>query len=108
MMVTKPYLDVPDSFGPLAVFPIIFWSDIGAFGAIGVYGLVRKYSSDPHKVFMIIAVVMLFVSFVPDVLLINVTEGVFTGAGWGAIIILMIMHVISFAIVVPMLRKLAH
>ena len=54
MMVTKPYLDVPDSFGPLAVFPIIFWSDIGAFGAIGVYGLVRKFSSDPHKVFMII------------------------------------------------------
>lgn len=108
MLVTKPFLAVPDSFGPLAVPPIILWSVIGAFGAIGVYALVRKFSSDPHKVFLIIAMVVLVLSFVPDVLLINVTQGVFGGAGWGAIIVLIIMHVISFAIVVAMLRKFAH
>ncbi|MBL4820752.1 MAG: hypothetical protein JKY98_07155 [Gammaproteobacteria bacterium] len=108
MVVTGPLFEVPDDFGPLTIPPIILWSVIGALGAIGVYALVRKFSSDPHKSFMIIAVVVLFVSFVPDILLINVTEGIFSGAGWGAIIVLMIMHVISFAIVVPMLRKLVH
>ena len=108
MMVTKPFMEVPDSFGPLQVPPIILWSVIGAFGAVGVYALMRKFSSDPHKTFMIIAVLVLILSFVPDLLLINVTEGIFGGVGWGAIILLMIMHVISFAIVMPMLRKLAH
>ena len=40
MLVTRSSIAVPEGFGPFGVIPIIRWSDIGAFGAIGVYALV--------------------------------------------------------------------
>lgn len=107
MLVTISSLAVPASFMPMTPAPIILWSFIGAFGAIGVYALMRKRNDSPQKAFTTVAVVVLFLSFIPDVILVNVAEGPFAGATTGAIIVLMIMHVISFAIVVPMLRSLA-
>lgn len=107
MLVTISSLTVPASFMPLTPAPIILWSFIGAFGAVGVYALIRKMNDSPDKTFVIVSVVVLILSFIPDVILVNVVEGPFAGATTGAIIVLMIMHVISFAIVVPMLRSLA-
>lgn len=106
-LVTRPFIDTPDSFAPLTVAAIILWSFIGAFGAIGVYALVRKLSSSPQRIFMIIAVIVLLASFIPDLVLVNVSEGPWGGASIGAIIVLMLMHVIAFFIVVPMLPQLA-
>jgi uncharacterized membrane protein YozB (DUF420 family) len=107
MMLTISSLAVPDSFAPLTPAPIVLWSFIGAFGAIGAYALIRRRSDSPQKVFAVVSVLVLILSFLPDVVLVNVAEGPFGGATTGAIIVLMIMHVISFAIVVPMLRSLA-
>lgn len=107
MLVTISSMAVPASFMPLTPMPIILWSFIGAFGAVGVYALMRKRNESPQRSFTIVAVVVLILSFIPDVILVNVSEGPFAGATTGAIIVLMIMHVISFAIVVPMLNKLA-
>jgi uncharacterized membrane protein YozB (DUF420 family) len=107
LFATKPFMDVPDSLVPMTPPAVIIWSLIGALGAIGVFALVRKSSAHPQKTFMAIAIVVLVVSFLPDIVLVNVTEGPFGGASWGAIFVLMIMHVISFAIVMPLLRKFA-
>ena len=107
MFLTNSITNTPDTFGPLSVPPIILWSTVFAFGGVGVYALVRKLSSDPHRVFLIVSIVVLAATFIPDLLLINVTEGSFAGAGWAAIIVLMTMHVISFGVIVSMLRKLA-
>lgn len=107
MLLAKPALGVPDSFGPLSAGPITFWSFIGAFGAIGVYALVRRWSATPNRTFVIVAAIVLVLSFIPDLAISGATSGPFGGATPGAIAILMVMHVISFAIVVPMLNRLA-
>lgn len=107
LFVTKPFMDVPDSLMPMTPGPVVIWSVIGALGAIAVYALVRKFSATVYKTFKTIAVVVLVISFIPDIALINVAEGPFGGATWGVIIVLMTMHVISFAIIMPLLRKYA-
>lgn len=108
MLVTRSSVAVPEDFGPFGVIPIILWSFIGAFGAIGVYALIRKMSDSPNRNFTIAAVIVLLLSFIPDLALVYVSEGPLGGATTGAIIVLMVMHVISFFIVVPMLRSLAN
>lgn len=107
MRMTKSSLGVPDTFGPLATIPIIVWSVIGAFGAIGVYALIRRFNANPKRTFFIVAVVVLVLSFIPDVAILDSTEGPFAGATPAAAVVLMVMHVISFAIVVPMVLSLA-
>ena len=107
MFFTKPSLGLPDTFGPLNTVPIILWSFIGAFGAIGVYALIRRFSATPNRTFVIVAVIVLVLSFIPDLAIRGVTTGPFGGATAGAIATLMVMHVISFAIIVPLLSRLA-
>ena len=65
-------------------------------------------SKSPNRNFTIAAVIVLLLSFIPDLALAYVSEGPLGGATTGAIIVLMFMHVISFFIVVPMLRSLAN
>jgi hypothetical protein len=107
MLVSKSSLGVPESFTPLTAPPIIIWSFLGAFGAIGVYALIRKYSKSHKRMFNIVAAVVLVLSFIPDLAIVGVSEGPFAGATMAAAVILMIMHVISYAIVVPMLHSKA-
>lgn len=107
MYATKPVLGVPETFGPLTPAPILFWSVIGAFGAIGAYALVRALSQRPKRVFLIAAIVVLVISFIPDLALSGVSDGPFAGATPEVIAVLMAMHVVSFAVVVAMLYRLA-
>ncbi len=107
IFLIKPMLRVPGTFAPLTTAPIIFWSFVGAFGAIGVYALIRIWSTTPNRTFVIVAVIVLVLSFIPDLAISGVTTGPFAGATPAAILVLMVMHVISFAIVVPMLWRLA-
>ena len=107
MLVTKPLLGISKTFGPLTPGPIIAWSFIGTFGAVGVYALIKKWSASPGRVFNIVAVIVLLLSFVPDVAVVNVAEGPMAGGTLGGAVVLMGMHVIAFLIVVSMLRRLA-
>jgi hypothetical protein len=50
---------------------------------------------------------VLILSFIPDVAVVNVAEGPMAGGSMGGAVVLMGMHVISFLIVVSMLRRLA-
>ena len=88
MIVSSSYAAVPDTFAPLTPVPVIIWSVIGAFGAVGTFALVRKFSTTPGRTFNIIAAVVLVLSFYPDVAIAGIAEGPFAGATTGAIIVL--------------------
>ena len=98
-------LSVPPEFPPLAgVGPTIFFTSMGAAGAVGVYAVLRRISDRPAILFRRIAGIVLLLSFIPDLLLL-------TGGGREAVpgvtvpgvILLMIMHVVAAGVIVQVL-----
>jgi hypothetical protein len=72
-------------------------------GAVLVYALVGRFSKNPVRTFLIISVIFLVISFLPDI---AVASAPLPGAGWPYSITLMIMHIVAGAITVLMLIKL--
>ena len=99
LFVGKPFVGLTTDLAPLSLGPVIGWSVIGVVGATIVFALVRKYSKNPDNTFLTIAGIVLVLSFIPDILIKNVTSGPFAGATWGAIALLMLMHVVAAAFV---------
>ncbi|MFN8413262.1 MAG: DUF6069 family protein [Anaerolineales bacterium] len=71
--------------------------------AVIVYALVGRFAKNPVRTYVIISVVFLLISFLPDF---GVVSMPMPGAGWPYAITLMIMHVVAGGITVPMLIKL--
>ncbi len=103
--VADASFDIPDEFAPLRGFvPTIFFTTIGALGATGVFGIVRKRAARPERLFRMIAGGVLLLSFVPDVLLLGDGAGdAFPGATPAGVGTLMVMHVVAAAIMVGFL-----
>ena len=75
-------------------------------GAVSVFVAVRRFAPQPIRLFHIIAVVALLLSFLPDVwLLTDAASDVFPGATGGSLGTLMVQHMAAAAIVVWMLTK---
>ena len=99
------FVDVPSGFPPLdGPGPTIFFTAVGAVGAVVVYKLVSAFSSSPDSVFRGIAVVVLLLSFVPDAWLLSAggREAV-PGATAPAVAVLATMHVVAAVIIVAAL-----
>ena len=98
-------LDIPTSFPPLAdPGPTIFFTLVGVLGAVGVFAAVRRFASQPTRLFRSIATVALVVSFLPDLwLLTDAASEAFPGATPASVGTLMVQHVVAAAIVVWML-----
>jgi len=95
-------LDIPPEFLPLAgPGPTIFFTVDAAIGAVVVYGLVRRYTERPERLFRWIALAVLMLSFVPDLWLLS-DSGVdaFAGATPAGVGVLMLMHVVAAAVIV--------
>ena len=103
--VADAAFDIPDEFAPLrGSGPTIFFTTIGALGATGVFGIVRKRAAQPERLFRMIAAGVLLVSFVPDIFLLS--DGAaeaFPGATPAGVGTLMVMHVVAAAIMVGFL-----
>jgi hypothetical protein len=95
LVVGKPLVGTPGSFGPLFYTPIIVSTVVGCLGAGMVFALTRRLSDHPETTFTMIAFVVLVLSFIPDLLLKQASAGVFAGATWGAVVLLMLMHVVA-------------
>lgn len=94
--------DIPQEFPPLAVAGPTFIFTVGCtLGAIGVWGVMRRRVDRPEHAFRRLALVVLLVSFVPDLWLL--TDGAataFPGATVPAVGALMLMHVVAAAAIV--------
>lgn len=98
-------LTIPPDFPPLAgAGPTIFFTSVGAVGAVLVLALLRRLSDRPAALFRRIAVAFLLLSFVPDLLLL--TEGgrdAVPGVTVPGVVVLMVMHVVAAVIIIRVL-----
>jgi hypothetical protein len=71
--------------------------------AVLVFVLVGRFAKKPVLTYLIISVVFLIISFLPDL---AVASAPFPGSGWPYAIALMVMHVVAGVITVLMLTRL--
>jgi Family of unknown function (DUF6069)/Porin subfamily len=100
------YIDPTMPLDTLSVGPISVFTIGGVIGATVVYALMRRLLNSPDFSFVVIAIVVLVLSFIPDYLIIGQTTGRFAGANWGSALVLMLMHLVEAFIVVWALIKL--
>ena len=95
-------LDIPAEFPPLAgPGPTIFFTAVGALGAMRVFCVVHRRADRPEHLFRWIAVWVLLLSFLADLwLLSDGAAGAFPGATPIAIGVLMVMHVAAAVVIV--------
>ena len=96
----------PDpAFMPLTLPPPILFTVVGVLGAVIVYALVGRFSRQPVRLFRRIALVTLVVSFIPDILM--AITGFNPGTTVANVAVLILMHIVAWAITVGMLTRLA-
>ena len=71
--------------------------------AVLVFAMVGRFAKNPVVTYLVISIVFLLISFLPDM---ATASAPFPGAGWAYAITLMIMHVVAGFITVFMLTKL--
>lgn len=99
LILTAVVTTIVGPYEHLQFVPVTFWTTVGAIGAVITYGLIDRFSDSPDRTFIIVAAVVLVLSFVPDIgLLVSDPE-----ATVGAVTVLMIMHVTVAAISVATL-----
>ncbi|MDZ7689039.1 MAG: DUF6069 family protein [Halobacteriales archaeon] len=82
--------DLVQQFEPLNVGPVALFSALGAVGATVAYAVVDRFSETPDRTFVVVAVVVLVLSFVPDIFLLQAEPA----ATVPAVVVLMVMHVV--------------
>lgn len=85
----------PSAYAPLTVFGIL----IGAAG----WAIIRARSARPAGLLRTLVPVVVLLSLVPDIL-VGVSDSK-PGTSWGAVIALMVMHVVVAAVAVPAFRR---
>jgi hypothetical protein len=66
---------------------------LGVVGATVVYAVMRRLLPQPNRAFVILSVIVLLVSFVPDFLIIGQRTGKFAGANLGSALLLALLHI---------------
>jgi len=95
--------DIPGRFSPLAnPGPVIALTTLGVAGAVIVFAIVSRFARHPARLFRVIALVVLLLSFLPDLRLLKVQ-----GATVPAVGTLMFMHIVAAAISVGLLTARA-
>ncbi|HEU5098448.1 MAG TPA: DUF6069 family protein [Roseiflexaceae bacterium] len=92
-------------FLPLTPGATIFFTVVGVLGAVIVYGLVGRFSRRPVWLFKRIALVALIISFIPDIVML--ITGFNPGTTAANVAVLIVMHIVAWAIAVGILTRLA-
>jgi hypothetical protein len=96
----------PDpAFLPLTLMPPIIFTIVGVLGAVIVFALVARFARNPIPLFRRIALITLAVTFIPDILML--ITGFNPGTNLANVLVLMLMHVVAWAITVGMLTRLS-
>ena len=92
-------LEIAPDFMALRYPPVVFLTHLGVLGAAAVYSQLDRFVAARERAFRRIAVVVLVISFVPDVALLAVDPAA-TVAG---VVVLMAMHVVVAGVAVGLL-----
>jgi len=92
-------------FLPLTLIPPILFTVVGVFGAVIVFALLGRFARYPITTFKRVAVLVLVISFVPDLLMLLTRFN--PGTTLANVLVLMLMHVLAWTISVMMLIRLA-
>jgi hypothetical protein len=96
----------PDpGFLPLTLMPPIVFTVVGVLGAVIVYAVIGRFARQPVQLFRRVALMTLVVSFIPDILML--ITGFNPGTTAANVVVLVLMHVVAWAIAVGMLTRLA-
>ncbi len=90
--VVKLIFNIPPEFLPLGTVRYVIFTIVGMIGAIVVYVALVKTSQQPIRIFTMVSVVFLIISYVPDILML-VTEFM-PGATIPGVATLMVMHTV--------------
>lgn len=90
---------VPNAGGPMTLAPVLVASVVGVLGGTAVFALLRRFIVRPVRVFALVAVIVLFLSFV--------TPFTISGAPPAMIAVLEAMHAVVAAVTVWALAKTA-
>lgn len=91
-------------FAPMGIGPVLFWSVLLAFGATVVFGVISRFARRPVRLFLIVAVCIFLLSFVPDLLL--AISNRFAGTNANTVGTLWSMHIVEAIITIGMLLTL--
>lgn len=104
-LIAVPVLGISPEFMPLSFGPPVFFSAIGALGATIAFAIVGRFAQRPVALYRTIALVVLVLSLIPDALL--YFSPIMPGITLPAIATLMVMHIVTWAICVNLLTRLA-
>lgn len=100
---------VDPGFTALGWAPPALFTLAGAIGAMVVFWIISRRARHPASVFTRVAVAVLLPSLIPDLLLLqHIGPLQFPGATAWTVGALMVMHVVAFAIIMPLLNRTAH
>ena len=98
-VIGKNLSHTPDTFGPYMVSDILSLNILGVIGAAVVYVLFLSFIKDikkANKAYLWISIILLILSFIPDIALPWSTDADSVGwTSWWNIINLMLMHVVT-------------
>jgi len=103
-ITTVALVGISPEFEPLHLRPVIGFTIVGVLGAVLVFALVARFSRRPVRLFRRIALVVLLLSFMPDLSLLNASP--YAGTTVQSVIALMLMHVVACLISVSLLTTL--
>jgi len=100
MHFTKP---LAPALLALDILPVVFWTVVGTIGAALSYRIIYRRSATPERTFIVVALIALVVSFVPNVAFLVIPQLKIHGLTPIGDYVLMAMHVVAAAVIVPIL-----
>ncbi len=108
LVIVRAVLDLPADFPALQFGPIALFTAIGVALGVVVFALISRVARQPVRTFWIVAMIALFVSLVPNLLLmLNPQAAPIPGGSALAFGTLMVFHVIAALVSVPVLTSLS-
>jgi hypothetical protein len=97
---------IPAGFQPFQIPRLAIFTVVGVAGATGVFALLGRFTQRPVRWFWITSVVVLLLSFIPNILMLTGTLPV-PGTTVPGVISLMIIHIVAAAAAVGILPRAA-
>jgi hypothetical protein len=100
------WFQLSPAFSPLGIGPVIFWSVISGIAAVLVFALVARRARRPVTAYLLIAIGVYVLTFIPDGLLLFSNLPFLPGTSIYAVLALMSMHAAEAIIIILTLTTL--